>query len=261
MASSLHRSITGPRICLYSTRTSPLFLLYSDASSVPQFPPSKKPVRERCVFDDAPAKFRHPGGPFYCSCPCGTKLLRQDEERSCTVLFPAEEERVSMEMKSEAKMEAKVEAKMKGKTGVKVEGKAETKMETKTGGKMEGKTETKTKAEKKTESPAPVAQSAAMAQPRPLIVTSTTPDGKVLQYQLNQARSVLVNTQNVNFPISANQVYYLQMEVNGQVVATPHLMCGTTVKNGCMYYCMTPMVLISSSVKSWHVCSSSQCVP
>ena len=119
---------------------------------MPQFPPSKKPVRERCVFDDAPAKFRHPGGPFYCSCSCGTKLLRQDEERSCTVLFPAEEERVSMEMKSEAKM--------KGKTGVEVEGKAETKMETKTGGKMEGKTETKTKAEKKTESPAPVAQSA-----------------------------------------------------------------------------------------------------
>ena len=139
MASRFHRSITGPRICLYSTRTSPLFLLYSDASSVPQFPPSKKPVRERCVFDDAPAKFQHPGGVFYCSCPCGTKLLRQDEERSCTVLFPAEDQSVSMEVKSEPKMEGTVETKMKGKTGGKVEGKTEATMETKTGGKNRDK--------------------------------------------------------------------------------------------------------------------------
>ena len=231
----MNRSITGPRICLYSTRTSPLFLLYSDASSVPRFPPCKKPVRERCVFDDAPAHFRHPGGPSYCSLPCGSKLLRQEEERRCTIVIPAGEESASLSVKSEVKLESETEKGAKTDVEKKPETKTETKVETKP-------------------APAAVAPPAAVAQPRPLIVTSTTPDGKLLQYQLNQARSVLVNAQSVNFPISANQVYYLQMEVNGQVVATPHLMCGTTMKNGCMYYCMTPMELISISVKSWSVC-------
>lgn len=140
-----------------------------------------------------------------------------------------------MSVKSEVKLESETEKGAKTDVEKKPETKTETKVETKP-------------------APAAVAPPAAVAQPRPLIVTSTTPDGKLLQYQLNQARSVLVNAQSVNFPISANQVYYLQMEVNGQVVATPHLMCGTTMKNGCMYYCMTPMVLISSSVKSWSVC-------
>lgn len=247
----MNRSITSPRICLYSTRKSPLCLLYSDASSVPQFPPCKKPVRDRCVFDDAPAHFHHPGGLFYCSCPCGTKLLRQDQERRCSVVIPAGDE-ASLAVKSEQKEEQIGEQNVEQKEEQKSEQKVETKKEQKPESKPQTKPETKP--ETHSEPPAAVAQSSAMAQSRPLIVTSTTPDGKVLQYQLNQARSVLVNTQSVNFPISANQVYYLQMEVNGQVVATPHLMCGTTMKNGCMYYCMTPMVLISSSVKSWRVC-------
>lgn len=83
---------------------------------------------------------------------------------------------------------------------------------------------------------------------RPLRVSLTTPQGELLQYDLNTAKAIYINSQAVNVPINLNQVYYLQTEVNGEKKVQPHLMTSSNkFTDGNVYYCMVPMVLVSST--------------
>lgn len=83
--------------------------------------------------------------------------------------------------------------------------------------------------------------------PRPLRVSLTTPQGELLQYELNMAKTIYINSQAVNVPVNMNQVYYLQTDVNGEKTVQPHLMTGSNkFTDGNVYYCMVPMVLVPS---------------
>lgn len=92
--------------------------------------------------------------------------------------------------------------------------------------------------------------------PRPLRVSLTTPQGELLQYELNMAKTIYINSQAVNVPVNMNQVYYLQTDVNGEKTVQPHLMTGSNkFTDGNVYYCMVPMVLVPSpQPKKLRVC-------
>ena len=86
---------------------------------------------------------------------------------------------------------------------------------------------------------APIAESAV----QPTIVSTTTPQGKVMQFQLNYPKTVYVNSKAVSVQVNQNQVYYLQTEVGGKKVVNAHLMTGSTqMADGNVYYCMVPMI-------------------
>ena len=92
---------------------------------------------------------------------------------------------------------------------------------------------------------APVAPVAPVAQPamQPTIVSTTTPQGQVMQFQLNYPKTVYVNSKAVSVQVNPNQVYYLQTEVDGNNVVNAHLMTGSTqMADGNVYYCMVPMI-------------------
>ena len=97
----------------------------------------------------------------------------------------------------------------------------------------------------KTENPPPPKRT--MPQPtapiNPTIVTTTTTQGKVLQFQLNYANVLYINSKALNIPVNINQMYYLQTEVNGKKVVNAHLMTDTKRDaDGNVYYCMVPMI-------------------
>ena len=86
---------------------------------------------------------------------------------------------------------------------------------------------------------APVAQTAM----QPTIVSTTTPQGQVLQFLLFYPKTVYVNSKAVSVQVNPNQVYYLQTEVDGNKVVNAHLMTGSTqMADGNVYYCMVPMI-------------------
>ena len=88
--------------------------------------------------------------------------------------------------------------------------------------------------------PAPQQQAAAM---NPTIVTTTTTQGQVVQFQLNYANVLYINSKALNIPVNKNQMYYLQTEVNGKKVVNAHLMTDTKRDaDGNVYYCMVPMI-------------------
>lgn len=82
---------------------------------------------------------------------------------------------------------------------------------------------------------------------KPMIVTTTTPQGQIVQYQLNVSKAVYINSKAVNVPVNVNQVYYLQTAAtNGEKTVQPHLMTGSNrMADGNVYYCMVPMVPVA----------------
>ena len=82
----------------------------------------------------------------------------------------------------------------------------------------------------------------------PSIITTTTPNGQIVRYQLHHDKSVLISSKSITITIQPNQIYYLQSEMNGRVIATPHLLGGTVIRNNILHYCMIPMVVIPSTV-------------
>lgn len=85
------------------------------------------------------------------------------------------------------------------------------------------------------------------APQKPMIVTTTTPQGQIVQYQLNVSKAVYINSKAVNVPVNVNQVYYLQTAAtNGEKTVQPHLMTGSNrMADGNVYYCMVPMVPVA----------------
>ena len=84
----------------------------------------------------------------------------------------------------------------------------------------------------------------------PSIITTTTPNGQIVRYQLHHDKSVLISSKSITITIQPNQIYYLQSEMNGRVIATPHLLGGTVMRNNVLHYCMIPMVVIPSTVSA-----------
>lgn len=84
----------------------------------------------------------------------------------------------------------------------------------------------------------------------PSIITTTTPNGQIVRYQLHHDKSVLISSKSITITIQPNQIYYLQSEMNGRVIATPHLLGGTVIRNNILHYCMIPMVVIPSTVST-----------
>ena len=263
--------ITGNRLCLLSNRKCPYYYLYSSPSACPVWPHSEHPKKERCVFGDGPARYKHPQTQQgYCSMACYKRIEEEYERRRFRVDIPHFENTKSKVEQGEASSSIgaadslsalPVQTTSRVGDGSTHLGAVSTNLSAPTSSTAPQSSTSKppvkpTQPSSKSSSAPPpkssvpptkpLSQSSQQMVSRPMMVTSTTPDGKTVQYQLNHARSILVNSSGVNIPIAVNQLYYLLIDYNGHTVATPHLMCGTTVKNGCLFYCMVPMVLMNN---------------
>ena len=276
--------ITGSRLCLLSNRNCPYYYLYSSPNACPVWVHHERPKKERCVFGDGPARYKHPQTQQgYCSMACYKRLEEEFERQRFCMDIPLSENVKSEVQQGDANSSVDRDNQLltlplqassrSGDDSTRLGG-----MSTDLGVPASRATSGSTTTQPTSKSAALSANSSAQpsnssaqhssnlsaqhssnssSQPssstqssqqmnRPMMVTSTTPDGKTVQYQLNHARSILVNSSGVNVPVSVNQVYYLQIDYNGHMVTTPHLMCGTTVKNGSLFYCMVPMVLMNN---------------
>ena len=257
--------ITGNRLCLLSNRNCPYYYLYSSSSACPSWPHQERPKKERCVFGDGPARYKHPQTQQgYCSMACYKRIEEEYERRRFRMDIPRSENTKSKVEQGEASSSVgpadsssvpPVQTTSRvgdGSTNLGAPTSSTTPQLSTTpqppSKPVQPSSKSSTPPSSKSSVPPtkPASQSSQQMVNRPMMVTSTTPDGKTVQYQLNHARSILVNSNGVNIPIAVNQVYYLQIDYNGHTVATPHLMCGTTVKNGCLFYCMVPMVLMNN---------------
>lgn len=255
--------ITGNRLCLLSNRKCPYYYLFSSPNSCPEWYRSEYPKKEQCVFGDGPGRYKHPRTQqCYCSISCFKRIEDEYERKCLRVEIPKSESTIiksnmepdvsSQQLPSSQQVSAELDPvpTQSNQSSTKFS-QSPSKLNPPLSSKLPQSSIKPTQSKSSIQSPSKVSsQSSSMQQrmtSRPMIVTSTTPDGQTLQYQLNHARSILVNANSVNIPISPNQVYYLQIDYSGQTVATPHIMCGTTVKNGCLFYCMVPMILMSNN--------------
>lgn len=230
----IHR-LTGNRLCILSNKACPYYYLYSSPANCPSWPHPIKQEKQTCVYGDGPARYKDPSsGQPYCSLKCFQRL-KAERDQDCLLTF----HNIETEVKPSV-FPALPSQQIPPPQQQPPQSPPQSQQPPQQPPSAKSPPLVKSK-------PLPMKTEPQAAQ-KPMIVSTTTPQGQVMQYQLDIAKPVYINTQSVTVPVNQNQVYYLQTALpNGEKSVRPHLMTGSSRMNdGNVYYCMVPMVPLST---------------
>lgn len=272
-------SITGNRLCVLSNSRFSHLYLFSSPLLVPEWHAAPRPKLAKCCFGDGPGRYLDPQTRLpYCSLACARRLRREraadltlslqapvavkpelpslpSKQPVSSVPKPVQQVQQMQQMQQVQQMQPMQQKQQ-------VQQRQQTQQQVQQMQKVQQKPQQpqqQMQPQQQPQKPQPNPPKQAPPRPlqtgvgagklqRPLRVSLTTPQGELLQYDLNTAKAIYINSQAVNVPVNLNQVYYLQTEVNGEKTVQPHLMTGTNrFTDGNVYYCMVPMVLVSST--------------
>lgn len=257
-------SITGNRLCVLSNSRFSHLYLFSSPLLVPEWHAAPKPKPAKCCFGDGPGRYFDPQTRLpYCSLACARRLRREraaDLTLSLQAPVAVKPEPPSLpSLPSKQPVPSVPKPVQQVQQAQQVQQTQQVQQRQQQVQQMQQMQQKQQKPQQQPQKPQPNPTKQAPPRPlqsgvgggklqRPLRVSLTTPQGELLQYDLNTAKAIYINSQAVNVPVNLNQVYYLQTEVNGEKTVQPHLMTGTNkFTDGNVYYCMVPMVLVSST--------------
>lgn len=214
-----------------------------------------KPPKSVCVFGDGPGRYKDPhSGETYCSLECGRRLKEQrQKEYLLTIQIPQESKPIPLPAHPPAQPptqpQVKVQPPPQSQPQPQTQPQTQPQPKPKSPPQPKSQPQPQSPTQTKPQSPLLVKPATPAIPQKPMIVSTTTPQGQVVQYQLNVAKTIYINSQGVTVPVNQNQVYYLQTALpNGEKSVQPHLMTGSSRMNdGNVYYCMVPMVPLSSN--------------